>query len=238
MKRPHDAYASVAFSGRLEGTALFADAVAHRIAQHACPRILDLGCGTGDLAIVLSQHFPHATIVGLDISPANIRAASERASSLPPERRPTFVLANYLQWSDGLFDFILADSVLHLIPGSTTDLAKKLADDLAPRGQLVATIPVAGAPNALRLLQRRAWRLMPEGFDRLALAIASRFHAGERLELLAERIPYLRVIPERMLDAEMLSSAKAVGLDQVERLQWPSPSVFKLRHELVTFARV
>src|SRR5258707_7660931 len=38
-------------------------------------RILEIGCGTGTLALSLAEALPDASITGIDISPANIRVA-------------------------------------------------------------------------------------------------------------------------------------------------------------------
>jgi len=40
--------------------------------------ILDIGCGTGRLASILSSRFPSAKIVGIDIAPGMIEIASSR----------------------------------------------------------------------------------------------------------------------------------------------------------------
>ena len=52
--------------------------------QIPCPcmprRVLDLGCGTGEMAIGLSQLFPDAKIVAVDIAPGMLEVATERVS--------------------------------------------------------------------------------------------------------------------------------------------------------------
>lgn len=232
-----DAYRDLTFLARGAGVSQFFEAVLARIGQRTPARILDLGCGTGDLTLALARSFPQAEIVGLDISTTNIAAAEENAGALPPGQRPTFVAADYTKWSGGGFDFVLADGVLHLLPMADHALARKLAADTATGGELIATIPGANATNHFLLSHRRLWRMTPVAFDRLALAVARRMHPGEDPGFLAQRIPYLRVIPERLLDDSMVAQLKEAGLALVERSGWASPSFFKLRHEFVVFAK-
>ena len=44
-------------------------------------RILDLACGTGDLAFALARRFPHAKIVGADLTPAMLGLARRKNAS-------------------------------------------------------------------------------------------------------------------------------------------------------------
>ena len=42
-------------------------------------RILDIGCGAGELSLALAREHPDSTVVGIDISEPLIAAARERA---------------------------------------------------------------------------------------------------------------------------------------------------------------
>ncbi len=53
-------------------------------------RVLDLACGTGDLAIALARRSP-ALVTGIDYSLPMLEIAREKAGALPPERQPAFV---------------------------------------------------------------------------------------------------------------------------------------------------
>src|SRR5450755_2812754 len=46
-------------------------------------RILDLGCGTGEITRRLAQHFPQARIVGIDILEGNLTTAQPSPSVCP-----------------------------------------------------------------------------------------------------------------------------------------------------------
>lgn len=72
-------------------------------------RILDIGTGTGCLLLSLLHELPHATGVGLDISPRAVEQAQNNALALGLTERADFRVNN---WLDGLaekFDIILSN---------------------------------------------------------------------------------------------------------------------------------
>ena len=89
----------------------------------------------------------------------------------------------------GPFDLVVSDGVLHLIAVPVPLLAEKLAGDLRPGGVLVATLPVAGAPNRVLLALRRLYRRLPSSADRLALAFAMLLYRDIPRPLLRDRLP-------------------------------------------------
>jgi trans-aconitate 2-methyltransferase len=227
------------FSGRPASVGAFLAAVRFRLPNKVGARVLDLGCGTGDLVRAIKRERPDIEITGLDVSNENICVASARCGEDNNEgQKPSFVKADYCTWSGRPFDAILADGVFHLISVDDAQLAAKLAMDLAPSGILIATMPAMCAYNQMLLLQRRLWRLMPQTFDRLALALARQIHTSEPQDVLADRIGYLRVLPYRMIEETFITIMKHAGLVLVEQAPWPSPSLFKLEHRLVVFRRV
>ena len=226
-----------AFSGRTESVRAFRDAILPWIPPRPGLRVLDLGCGTGDLALALADARPDLEIVGLDISSANIERAAANARAVLSGKPPTFVAADYATWATPPFDVIVTDGALQLIVLDDAALSQRLAGHLVARGLLLATIPDESAWNRMLLLQRRLWRLMPRAADRLALSLARRAHPAEPSTVLAERVAYLRILPERLYGTRFAELMRAAGLEQLEARSWPSPSRLKLIHKFVVWRR-
>lgn len=240
MTQRHDeatGYEGVEFAGRSASVRAFLDAVIARIPAAPGQRVLDLGCGTGDAAIALATRLPGLHVVGLDMSRPNIDIALARAREAAAQDRVQFAAADYRSWDGGPFDVIAADSVVHLIPMDDAKLAAKLTADLKPGGLLIVTMPDGRPRNRLLMGARQMWRLMPRAFDRLALQLARIAHPGEQQAVLADRIGYLRIVPERIHTAALSSVLRDSGLELVDDREWPSPSLFKLGHRILVYRR-
>jgi SAM-dependent methyltransferase len=84
-------------------------------------RVLDLGTGTGQLALAAVERWPAVTIVGVDASPGMLALADEGAMTrLPPHDRSRFetvtAMADALPFEDASFDAALSSFVLQLVP--------------------------------------------------------------------------------------------------------------------------
>ncbi len=62
----------------------------------ASPRILDVGTGTGAIALALAQRLPSAHVIACDLSPAALDVARENAACLHLASRVDFVLSDLL----------------------------------------------------------------------------------------------------------------------------------------------
>jgi ubiquinone/menaquinone biosynthesis C-methylase UbiE len=78
-------------------------------------RLLDIGCGPGNIALKIARRLPRMQVVGVDFSLNMIRAARAAAAAQQLSRPPVFFAgdANRLSFSDQSFDFVLSNSVLH-----------------------------------------------------------------------------------------------------------------------------
>jgi len=222
-----------AFAGLEDGAALFAERVLALLPLGVERRVLEIGSGTGDVALRLQTERPKACVVGVDFAMTNVVAARAKASA----RRPAFVCADYLAWQGGRFDLIAADSVLHLLDAPLPQVAAKLAADLVPGGLVVATVPDAGIVNRLHLLLRRFWRLTPASSDHMALALGTFLYPGAPQAALTDRLPYLRLLP-RLFGAAVHRAFADAGLTLDCNERWPSPSLVKPRHRLMVWRRV
>ena len=76
-------------------------------------RVLDLGCGTGTLTLLVKQHHSDSDVLGIDGDPAIL--AQARAKSLAARANVTFTqgMAFSLPYPDNSFDRILSSLVFH-----------------------------------------------------------------------------------------------------------------------------
>lgn len=88
-------------------TEQLAEMVASRIVNRES-RIVDVGTGSGVIALTLARKFPEAEIVATDISEDAIALARENAKRLDLDR-VVFLRSDLLQNVDGVFDLIVAN---------------------------------------------------------------------------------------------------------------------------------
>jgi demethylmenaquinone methyltransferase / 2-methoxy-6-polyprenyl-1,4-benzoquinol methylase len=71
-------------------------------------RVLDVGCGTGDLARLVARRYRTAEIVGADFTPGMLANARRRGRRVPEGRRVALARATALRlpFRDGAFDLV------------------------------------------------------------------------------------------------------------------------------------
>jgi len=108
-----------------------------RIGAHAPARVVDLGCGSGELTAGLHSRWPDARIVGVDSSADMITAAASYAGD-----RLRFEQGDIAAWqpAERPIDVVVANAALHWVPGHI-DLLKRFADWLADDGWLAFQVP-------------------------------------------------------------------------------------------------
>jgi len=134
-----------------------------KLERPAAPRILDVGTGSGVIALTLAAEIADADVTAVDISPAALALAAENAAQLGLTERVHFVQGDLLP-SEGEFDLIAAN--LPYIPGGEiASLSREVQQDpvLALDGGPVGTELIE------RLIAQAKTRLKPGG--RLALEI-------------------------------------------------------------------
>lgn len=105
-------------------------------------RIADLGCGPGNVTVLLADRWPSAHITGFDNSPDMLRAATDaHAGPTADGGRLEFVLDDIAAWTpDTTYDLIVSNAALQWIPGHA-NLFKTWLDALNPGGVLALQVP-------------------------------------------------------------------------------------------------
>jgi ubiquinone/menaquinone biosynthesis C-methylase UbiE len=79
-------------------------------------RVLDVGCGTGTLAVAIKGWLPSAEIVGLDPDPKALARSRRKAERAGVSIHFDQGFANALPYSDGSFDRVFSSLMFHHIP--------------------------------------------------------------------------------------------------------------------------
>lgn len=92
-------------------TELLVDLVIGKLSPESRARVLDLGTGSGCIAVALKKHLPAARITAVDVSQAALDLARENARQLPAEAAAIeFILSDWFQaLSRRKFDLIVAN---------------------------------------------------------------------------------------------------------------------------------
>jgi SAM-dependent methyltransferase len=88
----------------------------HRYALPEAARVLDVGCGTGEVASRLAAAMPRATLVGVDVLEGSVALARERHAALAPRLSFAQGDAYALAFPDASFDLVVCRHVLQAIP--------------------------------------------------------------------------------------------------------------------------
>jgi ubiquinone/menaquinone biosynthesis C-methylase UbiE len=98
-------------------------------------RILDAGCGTGEIASRLARRFARASVLGVDIIDGHLDLARSRYASLAPRLMFQHQSIYALDAADATFDLTVCRHVLHSIPHAERVIAE-LARVTRPGGYL------------------------------------------------------------------------------------------------------
>jgi ubiquinone/menaquinone biosynthesis C-methylase UbiE len=100
-------------------------------------RVLDLGCGTGTLAIEVKRDEPRAKVAGLDADPEILDQARAKAERAGVEIDLTEGFSTALPYKDKTFDRVLSTLFFHhLDPEPKRETAREIARVLKRGGEL------------------------------------------------------------------------------------------------------
>ncbi|MEV6110633.1 trans-aconitate 2-methyltransferase [Streptomyces sp. NPDC051940] len=104
-------------------------------------RIVDLGCGAGNVTAALAERWPDARITGLDSSPDMLRAAESYAGPTEGGGSLDFAYADAATWTpDSQIDLLVSNALLQWVPGHSARFADWVAA-LPPGGVFAFQVP-------------------------------------------------------------------------------------------------
>jgi ubiquinone/menaquinone biosynthesis C-methylase UbiE len=99
--------------------------------------VLDLGCGTGTLAILVKQIQSSAEVVGLDADPDMLKVAKYKSAQQKAPVQFDVGFTNKLPYPDASFDRILSSIMIHHLKTPDKEMtAREVFRVLKPGGQL------------------------------------------------------------------------------------------------------
>jgi trans-aconitate 2-methyltransferase len=125
------------------------------------PSLLDLGCGPGNISLLLAARWPAAKVLGLDGAPRMLAVAQERLAGAPPE------LADRLRFELALLPLAAPGELeAHFSAVVCNSLLHHLHDPAA----LWQTVAQLGAPGAFVYVQDLRRPTSPEAVEALVAA--------------------------------------------------------------------
>jgi ubiquinone/menaquinone biosynthesis C-methylase UbiE len=111
------------------------DAVLAALRERPCRRLLDVGCGTGQLAARVRRELPAIRVAGCDFSSGMLERARARDAAVAWVRGD----AMRLPFGDGTFDAVVSTEAFHWFPDRARALAE-FARVLVPEGRLLLAL--------------------------------------------------------------------------------------------------
>ena len=141
-------------------TELLVDAVLARVPAETFARVVDVGTGSGAIAVTLAAERPGWHVEAVDLSGAALRVAQRNAAAHGVKTRLTFLEGDLLAPTMGRFDVIAANPPY---------VAERDKPGLVPDvGQYEPAVALFGGPDGLalphRLIAQAADRLVPGGW--------------------------------------------------------------------------
>jgi ubiquinone/menaquinone biosynthesis C-methylase UbiE len=112
-------------------------------------RVLDLGCGTGTLAVLIKRRHPTVEVIGLDPDPKALARARAKAERAGVSIRFDRAFSDSLGYADDTFDRVFSSLMLHHLPAASRPATlREVRRVLRPGGRL-EVLDFAG-PHAAR----------------------------------------------------------------------------------------
>ena len=117
------------------------DRVRRALLEHAGlsvpQRVLDIGCGTGTLAVLIKRTHPRVEVTGIDPDPKALARARRKAERAGASIRLDTGMADALPYPDAAFDRVCSSFMFHHLRGDEkSDMLREVRRVLAPGGRL------------------------------------------------------------------------------------------------------
>jgi release factor glutamine methyltransferase len=178
-------------------------------AKDAPLRLVDVGTGSGCIALALASELPRASLSGVDISAPALAVASRNAARLGMAERVTFLesdlLAQFLdsEWS-GRFDFVVSNPPyvgkqdLSMVQREVREFEPRLAWGNLERGdEIYARL----FPQALAVLRPGGWVVVEIGYNMSDQVLALLGPAWTGAEVMPDLAGIPRVVSARKTGA-------------------------------------
>ena len=122
---------------RLAGVDSLRRMLLEQAALQPASRVLDVGCGTGTLAILIKQQHPTVTVVGVDPDPRALARAERKARSADVSVHFERGFADSLAYPDASFDRVFSSLMFHHLGKNEKERSlREIRRVLRPRGRL------------------------------------------------------------------------------------------------------
>jgi release factor glutamine methyltransferase len=132
-------------------------------------RILDVGTGSGVIALSLTMRFPEAEVLAVDISDDALALARENAASLNVPDRVRLVKSNLLENVEGTFDLIVAN-----LPYISTQERHALSREVLHDPEIALFASERGDELIRKIIAQAPPHLRPDGMLALEIGLDQR----------------------------------------------------------------
>ena len=116
---------------------MFKTALVKQSVSHPGERLLDLGCGTGTLTMMMAENAPELQVVGVDVDPATLEKAQKKLSSYSDRVSLQQGLAQQLPFKSDSFEIVVSSLFFHhLTTEQKLETLKEAFRVLKPGGRL------------------------------------------------------------------------------------------------------
>lgn len=158
-------------------------------------RILDVGCGTGQIPILFAQKFHELMVTGVDLAQSMIQLGREHLRRLGLGRRVELVLvdAKSMPYVDGAFYSVVSNSIIHHIP-RPMDCMSEMVRVCKKGGYLFVRDLLR--PDQAADVDRLVGLYAAEANDHQRALFAASFHASLTLQEVRDMVGRLGFPPE------------------------------------------